>query len=200
MTDLARRAAGVTAAVAALVLAAAPALAEGVTRDDQGSDVYTWDTDSQDRTPTPSTKTTNVAVQEVRVAHTRDAFVVRTQMRSLVRNGDYFYLNAIAQRTDGTTYSAFLSVRSSDRNGATVLQSPAGGSTVACRGMTHDVDYARDRLRLSVPRSCLGNPTTFRAYGAVVNYPAGSVRGRIHVDQLLSSTSSGATTDFLDRG
>ena len=81
-----------------------------------------------------------------------------------------------------------------------MLQTPAGGETIACRGMTHDVDYRDDRLRITVPRRCLGDPARFRAYGAVINYPAGSVQGRIHVDQLFSSTADGAATGFLDRG
>ena len=166
---------GVTAG--ATVLSAVPAGAESVARDDLGSDVYTWNTDDESPTVTESRRARNVAVQQVRAKHTRDAYVVATQMRSLSRNSDYFYLNSIIQRGDGTTYSAFLIVEPDDRNGRTVLQTPAGGETIACRGMTHDVDYRDDRLRITVPRRCLGDPARFRAYGAVINYPAGSVQG-----------------------
>ena len=201
-TTYGRVLAGLTglAAIATVALTPAPAGAEGVGRDDRGRDVYTWDTEDESPTVRQSPRTTNVAVQQVQAKHTRDALVVATQMRSLTRNSDYFYLNAIIERGDGTTYSSFLVVEPADRDGRTVLQTPAGGSTIECRGMTHDVDYREDRLRITVPRSCLGNPGRFRAYGAVINDPAGSVQGRVHVDQLFSSTSSSATTDFLDRG
>ena len=192
--------AGTVAAGATLALTTAPAGAEGVARDDRGSDVYTWDTDDESPTLAESQKTSNVAVQQVQAKHTRDALVVATQMRSLTRNSDYFYLNTIIKRGDGTTYSSFLVVEPEDRNGRTILQTPAGGSTIECSGITHDVDYRDDRLRIRVPRSCLGNPARFQAYGAVINYPAGSVQGRIHVDQLFGSTSNGAATGFLDRG
>ena len=100
----------------------------------------------------------------------------------------------------GVSVPHYWLVDPDDRNGRSVLQTPAGGDTIACRGMTHDVDYRNDSLRLSVPRGCLDDPARFRAYGAVVNYPAGSIQGRIHVDQLFSSTSSGVATEFLDRG
>ncbi|QIK67855.1 hypothetical protein G7072_17230 [Nocardioides sp. HDW12B] len=189
------------ATTAALVLTgAAPAGAQTVGRDDSGADVFTWDTSASPATVTPSSRTTNVAVERVVVKHTRSAFVVATQMSSLARNGDYFYLNAVLTLPDETTYSSFLVVEPDDRNGRSVLQSPAGGSTIACRTMTHTVDYRADRLRLVVPRSCFGAPASFQVSGAVIDYPAGAPGGRVHVDQLFSETRSSVKTEPLARG
>jgi hypothetical protein len=62
--------------------------------------------------------------------------------------------------------------------------------TARCRGITHTVDYARETISVSVPRSCLGNPRWVQVTpGAVGMTPAGDV----YVDNGYDSTSNEPT-------
>lgn len=186
--------------VAALTMTAAPAHADGVSRNDSGADVWTYDYDAEpaDREVVKSPLRVNVAVEQVRATHTRDALVVRAQMRSLARNTDYFYLNVVTKDQDDQQFVSFLQVSPSDRDGNASVQA-VGGPAVPCSGIRHLVDYGAEVLRLKVPRSCLDDPARFTVRGSVVNFPAGTPSGDVHLDQLFTDTSKNVATGSLAR-
>lgn len=67
----------------------------------------------------------------------------------------------VRMRTGAGTYRAIVSTDAEHPFGRHRLIDRSE-SRVACPGLTHDIDYAADTVRVRVPRSCLGSPPWVR--------------------------------------
>lgn len=154
----------VSAAVAVIVTLTftAPAFAADVTVSDGRGDMWVIQegATTADRAPRESVgdfvRTT--------FKHTTSRVVVRSKFVDLAREGRLFRMWVDLRDQTGRKFLALVETTPRDRNGHTRLMPGNGGRDIVCN-ISHRVDYARNTVRVSFPRSCLSNPRTlqFRA-------------------------------------
>ena len=153
-----RRLARSAAASLVLVLPAVPAAAQEVTEHDGRGDMIRVEEGGSDPQPAPTAEIGDV----VRTTFRHDAarVVVRTRLAALERSGRRFTVWVDVQ--DGARHSWFVGVQAArrDRGGQTIVMDDRGRD-LPCTA-AHRIDYARDTVRVSVPRSCFGDPARLR--------------------------------------
>ncbi len=151
-----------TAALAAvtLLVPAAPAAAQEFVRTDQRGDLSRVGEDSDVFVPLPGRGYPDIT--RVRFAHRTDAVVVRASFVELHPTGQFLFGGIQVRTPRGRTFFTVMATEGS-RGGFLFKdnQNP-------CRvGIT--ISYAEELMRVSIPRSCLGDPTWVRLrYGASV--------------------------------
>jgi len=170
-------AAGVLAA-ASLALGAAPASADTITHTDAAHDVQRFDGDTQTTVPA----VTEGDVRRVTVAHTSGRLVVKLKYAELSRTR--WFGVTLVRTSSGKLFEVDL-VASKNLGWQGKLTVAAGnGSEIACSGADRKVDYAVNTVRISVPRSCLGDPRWVKVGVAHVRFVSQS---RIFGDDAFSS-------------
>lgn len=148
-----------------LALLAAPASAAVLTQSDARGDV--WLRESPHSYSEHGARD-NVDLTASRVRHTDRAVVTSAWFTDLVRTTDstttVFWL-----RTDkGASFRVKHTVGPDDRRGTATLQRVVDGRLVAraCAGLTDEVGYAENLMRVTVPRACVGRPQWVRFHGS----------------------------------
>lgn len=95
------------------------------------------------------------------VSHRTHAVVVRARYDDLRRIGTQRYFTGMATRRGD--FFVEVASRPGSRAGRHTLYDGVAGDRLACKQMSHDIDYANDVVRLRVPRSCLDRPRWVRA-------------------------------------
>lgn len=98
-------------------------------------------------------------VRRVMVSHKAHRIRVRMTFDDLRRVDPQVY--AVWFHHRGYLATAFVVARPHRWDGRNVV-TEAGDDVVPCARLRHDLDYARDRLVMSVPRACLGRPPWVR--------------------------------------
>jgi hypothetical protein len=148
------------AVTAALVLAlpAVPAAAEQVTERDARGDVVRVEEGGSNPVSAPTARVGDVLRTTFRHEATR--VVVRTRFVALERSGRRFTVWVDVQDRPGRVWYVGVRAEPRDRAGKTILMD-SRGRDLSCTA-EHRIDYARDTVRVSVPRSCFGDPARLR--------------------------------------
>lgn len=114
-------------------------------------------------TYTPAGSVPNVDVLATRVRHVRQKVVIHASYAELRRDADRFYLTEGLRVPGGREWVVQVNTLADLRGtsawyGVTQPAEP-------CEGLTHRIDYAEDRVRLTIPRRCLGGPRWIRVSG-----------------------------------
>jgi hypothetical protein len=114
-------------------------------------------------TPAPARDHGDIAV--FKVAHRSTAVVGTVKVRTLTRPDRLF--GAVLQlRTGQATYSVVVY---RTKVGEPFEAQFDGGGRHSCARLRYHLDYGRDTVKISVPRSCLGDPAWVRSR-AVIDY------------------------------
>ena len=137
----------------ALTVVAGPAAAERVTVVDRRGDVLKVEEGATSGVPAPDS---TFDVWRSTFAHTADRVVVRVLFDDLRRTGKR--LQVWVNLQDGRDRTSYVGVEAvpGERDGTAWLMGNRGQDR-PCR-VRHRIDYARDVVRVSLPRTCLGSP------------------------------------------
>ena len=152
-----RLAAVLAGTAAALTLSAGPAAAERVTVVDRRGDVLKVEEGATSGVPAPDS---TFDVWRSTFAHTTDRVVVRVLFDDLRRTGKR--LQVWVNLRDGRGRTSYVGVEAvpGQRTGSAWLMGGRGQAR-PCR-VRHRIDYARDVVRVSLPRTCVGSPRALR--------------------------------------
>jgi hypothetical protein len=142
-----------------VALAAQPAVASAallVHRDPAG-DVVRSPVGSSAGTPAPTQVDGDIVA--TRVLHARRAIWIQVRFRDLAAKGNGNF-HRISIRTPWRVRNIALNAFPSHWEGSATTTN-GHGRVVAC-AVTHLIDYDRHRLKIRVPRACLGAPTWVR--------------------------------------
>lgn len=169
-----RTAVAVAALAASVVLAPTTAFAKAVTLDDAQGDTYKvqWEEGSEEPTFTESGVDLNADVDKATVSHTDKRIALVTRYASLKKTGMDLSTGVTMKTDDGTEWVLYASAyRTSEGWQASGYSFSAGGpvSRFAARGMSCEgtkahVDFEKDLLSVSAPRSCFGGPTWIKGH------------------------------------
>lgn len=154
-----------TLAIAGASILVGPAAeAATVTVDDRRDDVWSSSNGEDDFADTGTTRV-NVDVVRTSVTHAGRQVRATVRLADLARNEDMRQVGVGFKGSNGRTTHVFWFADESMPRGAHFIMRRSGDE-VRCRGLRHSVDYARDVVRFTVPRSCLGRPKTvqFQAF------------------------------------
>lgn len=146
------------ATAAVTVVGAQPSYAESVTVRDARGDMWKIEEGSHEPDRAPGARLGDLVRTTAR--HGTTALVVRARFAELQRTGRR--LTLWVELRDDTGRRTHLGVRATrrDRSGETILMT-GRGRDIAC-DVDHRIDYRGDRIRVRVPRQCLGDPRTVR--------------------------------------
>jgi hypothetical protein len=179
-----------TAAVlaAAVVFPAGAASARSLSIHDATGDTWQMDTSSDTESYLPAGSQANVDLVRTIVRHTAKKVNVIGRYTELKRSGPALFFVVAVRTNEGVRRD--VGVQTILRPCGQHMFEKRDGRTARCRGISHTVDYARETISVSVPRSCLGNPRWVQVTpGAVGMTPAGDV----YVDNGYDSTSNEPT-------
>lgn len=145
------------AAVLGLTLAAGPAAAERVTVADRRGDVLKVEEGATSGEPAPGS---TFDVWRSTFAHTRDRVVARVRFDDLRRTGKRLQVWVNLQDGRGREHYVGVEGVPGNRSGTAWLMGERGQDR-PCR-IRHRIDYGRDLVRVSLPRTCLGSPRVLR--------------------------------------
>lgn len=141
----------------ALSLAAGPATADRVTVVDRRGDVLKVEEGATSGVPAPDS---TFDVWRSTFAHTTDRVVVRVLFDDLRRTGKRLQVWVNLQDGRGRTNHVGVEAGPGERSGTAWLMGNRGQDR-PCR-VRHRIDYARDVVRVSLPRTCVGSPRVLR--------------------------------------
>jgi hypothetical protein len=183
------------AVVLALLLPAGPAAAEHLTVRDARGDMVKLEEGSEDPTPAPRVRIGDVVHTTFR--HTGRHVVVWTKLAALDRSGRRFRVWVDIQSGARSTWLLGVETTPRDRNGHTLFMN-GRGRDIPC-AIQHRVDYARDVVRVSVPRRCLDTPRSVR-FRLLTEH----VRRNVHIGWLDNGLAAPLDdqywTRWLERG
>jgi hypothetical protein len=152
-----RLVAATVGAAVALTLAAAPAAAERVTVTDRRGDVIKVEEGATSGVPAPGS---GADIWRSAFAHTERRVVARILFDDLRPTGRRLRVWINLQDGRGRTNYIGVEGKPGDRSGEAWLMG-ARGQDRPCR-VRHRIDYDRDLVRASLPRTCLGSPHVLR--------------------------------------
>lgn len=175
------------AVLTALALLAAPVATAGTahagtwSHQDARGDVmrFSMTDDGETITRDPSDKTTDIT--RISVNHSARKVTVTLKVRDLTR-GDAMVVGRLV--TPKSDFSVLV-VRSAEMRMFTLTDQDADEVAVRCRGKKISLDAALDRIRLTLPRTCLGSPKWVRAGAALVRGDLMSIESSFTVDEAL---------------
>lgn len=129
-----------------------------VLRDTRG-DVWFWN-DSPGGATLVGKKPTVDVIRAV-AAHRPRAVTSLIRVVDLRRVGRFQEFETRIQ-TRTSSFAVWVQATKSNRAGRHVLFSFDTGERVRCPGLTHDIDYAANRVTVAVPRTCIGTPNWVR--------------------------------------
>lgn len=143
-------------ATAALLFAAIPAHAAKVVVKDPTGDVYT--TTMEIQTFTPIGTRLNADVKRTVITHDRKAVTVKASYTDLAKNSDVISLGTFVRTNAGLKRDLTFVALPGKRKGLVTLSRHNSIKEVACKGLSHRIDYSGNTIRITVPRICIGNP------------------------------------------
>lgn len=148
---------GAAAAVLSLLLplTAAPAEAEDLRVIDGRADMWRM-TGKQQFVPAPTV--TNADIVRTRFSHTAQRVVIVSSFARLVPH-DFAYVARTRDQEDRRRIVHLLANRRNPTGTVTLFRPPGTEITCATR---HRISYRTDKLRISFPRQCIGNPRWLR--------------------------------------
>lgn len=179
------KAALVTAAALSGSLLATPALAaKDVIKDEKG-DVWLFSFSEAEDPDTDLVKAgsvPNVDLRKVVVNHTRAAVKVSAKFTSFQRQQGFSGVSVAVSGPKASFYSFDVNVRGEQGRSRLLLQDlNKDDGRLRCPGARHRVSFAKDRITLSVPRSCIGRPAWVRHAVSAFSI-AGPSAGELFVD------------------
>lgn len=100
-------------------------------------------------------------VRRAVVRHRAGVVVVRTRFENLRRIGVQIY--DVGIRTPDDAFYAEVTSRPWKRAGRHALYDEPGGERIGCADFSHRIAYAKDTVKMRVPRSCLDGPRWVKA-------------------------------------
>lgn len=177
------RAAPACVAATALLLPSAAAAAT-ISIDDAAGDTWQMTQDEQTGAETyhPAGTQLNVDLTRTVVKHTSGKLVLKATYETLRGAQNRYYFAARVRTDEGLKRE--VGVETFTRQGwrGASFMTKASGREVRCSGMTHDVDYAADTVRLTVPRACLGKPRWVQVAVGAFAVAEGSADFTLYVD------------------
>lgn len=148
------------AALAAATLAAAalPAVAAQTSHRDATGDVVLLGVENDSVTPQPSWKAGDI--RRIGVAHRVHLVSVRLGFRDVARRTSNSYSYHI--RTPHRGFWLIGYTAHEEPQGSWFLIRPNRGTPLRCAGLHHRVDYANEKVKVSLPRRCIGVPARVR--------------------------------------
>lgn len=143
--------------VLASVLATAPAAADRLAVADRRGDVLKVEEGATSGEPAPGS---TFDVWRSTFAHTADRVAVRVRLDDLRPTGRRLQVWVNLRDGRGRTSHVGVEAVPGDRGGRAWLMGDRGQDR-PCR-VRHRIDYDRDVVRVSLPRSCLGSPRVLR--------------------------------------
>lgn len=158
------RSALLVAVTAAVVAVPASSYADSRGHTDPTRDVHSVAFDSEQKpvagpsTPEPTAAFADVT--RVRVTHGARTITVRMTFRDLahVGTGQVQELLLVSPKRSRLVYV----VAGPGHWKGTVTMRTLKDKKVGCRGLSRKIDYARNTIRVGVPRACLGRPSTLK--------------------------------------
>jgi hypothetical protein len=174
----------VVAAAAAVLIAlpATAASAQTVLHLDQTHDVRSLDINSSGETFTRQPKISEGDVQAIAVNHARHNVTVTVKYRELSKTGTDGGHSFLFRTNTGERREVEIATGKGLWWGRTEMATPRGDA-VHCSGMSHTIDYAKNKVILVVPRSCLGKPRWVQVAEAT-----------FRMEDTSTGTTSGGTT------
>jgi hypothetical protein len=99
----------------------------------------------------------NVDVLKTVVKHTNTTLVIKVTFAELKKQQVTFSTVDRLRFDQGPKLIAAIDTNTK-WGGTEVLSHLPSGQPVKCPGMTHSIDYTTNKVQMSIPRSCLGNP------------------------------------------
>ena len=187
---------GTTRAVVATVVmatafAAPPATAAVDSHVDPARDVV-FNSDDGNKNA-PGNKSADIT--KFTVAHTAKKIVVTMRLRDLVDNEPFALLQFKAAGSSKRFIASWMRDQYQDEPVEEYLYLTHGTGTVECSSLRARASFEKNRLTISMNRSCLGSPKSVRVGGMMgMNGPDGSG----YLD--FSHRKGGATMEALDAG
>jgi hypothetical protein len=158
-------------ACSSVLLAAPAAYADKHVATDAARDVVSFD-DSLD--PTPEPDQTDADLRKIVVKHTNRRVIIKAKLRELsALNGKEFVQLYAMVDTNEKDRSAVTFKTGSRKPGFQLIK---GGKEVACAGVRKKISPAKNFIRMSIPRSCFGNPRWIKVAMASLSGNASEVR------------------------
>ena len=189
-----RAIAAAAAGLASLVVAAGPAMAERVEIKDDVRDVWSPE-GAHDWTHEGSVRNTDLV--GTTVAHTSDTVVVRADYRNLIKDvPDEISLTVFVRTSRQATIQVLVFVDNLGRYVSVHLS--RAGVEVTCDDAVGHADFRADVVRVTVPRSCLGNPEWIRYRALAESYR--EALGLFRDSALARGPRLGDPTPRIERG
>jgi hypothetical protein len=116
------------------------------------------------------------------IAHKQRQIVIRLKYAELDRVGRRHSINIrLHPNKGGNHWASVHATRANDWRGVSMIETVDGSGPLDC-GLSHQMDYARNRVIIRIPRRCLGNP---RWIQASIEH-AHLVNGRFFVDNPIN--------------
>ena len=153
-----------TAILGAVLAPAAAASAQSLTVDDGTADtwenVYNPDTQSDDWFQAGSKLNTDIT--QTVVKHSAKRITITATYADLKSRDARYGLKDRLRFDHGPQVVADVDTNGTWK-GQAYLFTKNSGAMIKCTGLTHAIDYTADTVEISIPRSCVGNPTWVEA-------------------------------------
>jgi hypothetical protein len=174
--------------VAASALVVAPGPADALSRYDESGDVWKVNVTSRLQKRHPAGTRANADLRGVTVKHRKRAVRVRADYNLLRTDAGVFRLTVRLRDERTRTRTVYVRV-DPGRSRASRLEGKAGRDR-RCPGLSSQVDFRRDTLRVRVPRRCLGNPGWVRFQATATAVERDGRRIALYVDDARSTRST----------
>ncbi len=150
-----------TAAIAsiAVLTTALPAHAEKLALKDATGDVWEADQDTISR----SDERINIDLKKSTLTHSESSLDLDAKYADLRRNAKGRFALTLEIRDNESDYTYGLVLARSGKPQGRASLSDDTGERVRCPDLDHKLSYGKESIALSIPRTCLGEPTWVRA-------------------------------------
>jgi hypothetical protein len=194
----------VTASLGSVLCVATSAGAATLTVEDSVGD--TWTTDySPDGTVTdlPAGSQVNVDIAKTVIKYASGKVTFKATYAELDMSTNRFQLGVRLRTNEGLKRVALVDTAvSQDWAGVHAFGKP-NGDELKCAGLSHEIDYAADTVKLVVPGSCLSKPRWVQAYVGADGYATTSDQPTLtftHDNGLDDSWKHGGWTGKVRKG
>ncbi|MFP5253642.1 MAG: hypothetical protein ACLGH4_07585 [Actinomycetes bacterium] len=179
------------ALLAAMISVGVPAGAAGaatLATADPAGDVWrsTFDPGTEEETLEPAGTQPNVDLVRTKVVHGASRVVFKARYADLRRSTNRFFFAAELRTNEGLRRDVWVET-TMRWSGDSALLSRRGEAR--CRGLRHDIDYARETVTLSVPRDCLSKPRWVQARMGAFAFPEDFESNDTYLDSASDDTA-----------
>jgi hypothetical protein len=160
-------------AVAVVPALAVPAHAASTAVEDAVSDMWTLNQDPEsDAAFVKAPGAREGDFVRTSYTHTERRVVVTAKFREIAKVGGRLYFSTRMRDQDGKKHIVNVIATRTNRAGRATLTT-YGGERVAC-DVVHRIDYAKDRVRASFPRTCIDSPRRLEFTSALYRVVGGT--------------------------